>query len=349
MPTNTTNRLHFGDLENRRFEDLGLNIVSRLHEWKEIYHYGRSRNDGGIDIHAILSQDDEDQHWMIQCKRYAKFAKNEADEVIKDLNARYAKPYKLLVIVACDISRETVDYFKHQCAKASIPAGEIWPASVLEAKLYKEHKDLLLVYFGVKLENKFASNATRIRYANKMKKRLEKELYIASPYRSSLIHTPYNKFSNSSAIVRSVDDETYPYIKDGSEWFKENFYNIVHNGLEMWLGAAGGHYILMDKTGRWELTKDYFEKRKNDSQYAWAKIMIIGRIPFEDIVDCVPNGDEYGSDPHIFCHFKYEDGPFKQVTHRIIPGQGMDMPFWKLEPDKRTYFPKCNHDNDARQ
>ena len=43
MPvTRTFARLHFSDLDPLRFEDLGLNIISRLYPWNELNHFGRS-------------------------------------------------------------------------------------------------------------------------------------------------------------------------------------------------------------------------------------------------------------------------------------------------------------------
>ncbi len=33
------------------------------------------------------------------------------------------------------------------------------------------------------------------------------------------------------------------------------------------------------------------------------KVLLMGRIPFEDIEFLDPNGDEYYGFPHIYCHF----------------------------------------------
>ena len=51
-PSRTTNRLHFDDLDPRRFEDLCHSIIYPLRDWKEMSHPGRSGSDEGIDIVA---------------------------------------------------------------------------------------------------------------------------------------------------------------------------------------------------------------------------------------------------------------------------------------------------------
>jgi len=345
MPTTTTNRIHFTDLDPLRFEDLSLNLVSRLHEWKEISHFGRSGNDQGVDIHCTLDTDSGEKHWVVQCKRYLKFTKKDARKVIEAIQASTIKPDKLLLIIACDVTQETDAYFKTECQTLSISAADIWTASILEAKLYKEHKDLLFIYFGIKMESRMHSNASRIRYAIKMKKRLEKELIDPKAYNDpetklALVHYPYSKFISSRVIIRSIDDTTYPEAKgELSNWNREHFYDLRHNGLEVWLAAALGHYIIMAHDGKWELLKNDNDIRQNNPKYKTARIMIIGRIPFDNIVECLSNGDEYYNDPQLFCHFKYKNGPYEEISYKIYPDQDVELPSWELDPEKRTEFP----------
>ena len=51
-PTKTINRIHFEDVENRRFEDLAQSIVLKLRPWIQLNHIGRVGNDDGVDIEA---------------------------------------------------------------------------------------------------------------------------------------------------------------------------------------------------------------------------------------------------------------------------------------------------------
>ena len=53
-PSVTTNRLHFEDLEPRRFEELGYQLLHRLYKWERLDHTGVCGNDGGIDMIGIL-------------------------------------------------------------------------------------------------------------------------------------------------------------------------------------------------------------------------------------------------------------------------------------------------------
>lgn len=155
---------------------------------------------------------------------------------------------------------------------------------------------------------------------------MDKSVYTDPEVRLALVHHPYGQFGSIKAFILSVDDETYPYVKDESAWHKELLFDIVHNGLEIWIADCLSLTIIMDKDGYWELLTSPLDKRGEDPQYVAARIRMIGRIPFEDIVDIVPNGDEYGNNPHLFCYYKYEHGPYKEIDYRIEPGQGIQLP-----------------------
>jgi hypothetical protein len=78
-PSTTTNRLHFEDLDPRRFEDLCHCLVYPLRDWREMAHVGRLGSDDGVDIDAIEQADDgARRRWVIQCKRYKTFTAQQA-------------------------------------------------------------------------------------------------------------------------------------------------------------------------------------------------------------------------------------------------------------------------------
>jgi hypothetical protein len=48
-PTKTTNRLHFEDLDPKRFEDFCHSLLFPIRTWQSMHHIGRSGDDGGQD------------------------------------------------------------------------------------------------------------------------------------------------------------------------------------------------------------------------------------------------------------------------------------------------------------
>jgi len=63
-PTSTTNKLHFEDLDWRRFEQLTYEILYREKKWERLDPIGLKGNDDGVDI---LGVDKEGITWYIQC------------------------------------------------------------------------------------------------------------------------------------------------------------------------------------------------------------------------------------------------------------------------------------------
>tara|TARA_R110002020_G_scaffold222564_1_gene431417 strand:- start:3151 stop:4212 length:1062 start_codon:yes stop_codon:yes gene_type:complete len=348
--TRTTNRLHFSDLDPLRFEDLCLNLVTRLDNWREINHFGRKGSDGGVDIFAIRRENDIDQIWFIQCKRYLKISKADLTEIVDKVLTNPSPPDKLLVIVSCDVSRTLFQYLKDYSKKQGISETELWTASTLEAKLYKDYNDLLFVYFGLRIENKVKDNVARIKHSLRMEKRVLKELidhkYIKETNDFKLfLYNPSARFISSKVYVRSVDDTTYPNCEETpsgqiSPWFRTFFYNTYHNGLEFCLDAGMGTIVIMDTNGNWEPITDYYDKRKKDPKYRVIRAKEIGRIPYYNIVDFKTDGDEYTSEPHLFCKF-YNDGmPYEEIYYKSNGDPKREIADWEFDREKRTTFLK---------
>lgn len=350
-PTKTTNRLHFSDLDPMRFEDLCLNIVSRIEQWKELNHFGRKGADSGVDILAIQKGDIQDIVWCIQCKRYTNIVKSDFTEIIDKIAENPSIPDKLLVIVSCDVSKTLYEYFKDYSQKIGIKSIELWTASVIEAKLYKEYKDLLFVYFGIRIENSRQNNVTKIKQSLRMEKKVSKELIdhkaLKEKHFKLFMYEPYYKFIAREVYIRSVDDVSYPEIDDTavgiSSWFKTYFYDLYHNGIEFWLDAGIGTHVIIDENGYWEPIS-YFDERKNDPKFKHIRAMAIGRIPYYHIVDFKIDGDEYFSDPHIFCKFDIDGMPYEEIYYKSVGNPKKEIPNWDLDREKRTVFSN-NTDN----
>ena len=327
-----------------------LNIVTRLHKWKEINHFGRKGADRGVDIFAIKRENDVDQIWVIQCKRYLTITKSDLTEIVDKVLANPSPPDKLLVIVSCDVSRALFQHLKDYSKEKGISETELWTASTLEAKLYEDYKDLLFIYFGLRIENKVKDNVARVKHSLRMEKRVIKELidhkYIkeANDFKVFL-YKPSARFISSTVYIRSIDDTTYPSSEETqsgqiSPWFRTFFYNTYHNGIEFWVDAGFGTTVIMDKEGNWEPLTDYYDKRKENPQYRTIRAKEIGRIPYYNIVDFKTDGDEYNSEPHLFCKFDNDGMPYEEIYYKSAGDPKKEIADWEFDREKRTTFPK---------
>ncbi len=315
-PTKTTNRLHFTDLEPLRFEDLCLNIIQRQKDWKDIRHYGRSGNDDGIDILGI---DKKDESWYFQCKRYKSITKNELENIVdKILNFAKSKPNSVILFVACDVSKNHFEHFENKCNESGIKNSMIWTASKLEAELYKKHHDLLFTYFGISIPKEKTNNATKLRHSLRMKKKIEK-LFIRKDLdfdtiTNLIVYEPHCRFNVGEMIIRNLDNDIYPEYDDGkvgiSDWFKVELYDLVHNGVEMYLHQSK---LIIDKNDNWDILEDENDERAN--KYDVLRVNTVGRIEYSNIVELDFDGDEYYPYPHLFCRFNIDEMPYGSIEH----------------------------------
>ena len=321
MPTRTLNRIHFSDLDPLRFEDLCMNLVSRFRNWVQLNHYGRKGADGGIDIKAKEAIGEATKTWHIQCKRYSTIKKGDLISVVDSIKGEL--PDKLLLIIGCDLRRDLFEFFKDYCLIKGIADADIWTASNLESDLYHKHKDLLFIYFGIQVNRSHKSNETKVKYNLRMKKKMEKDFIDTDWFKKNgMSYDPRDRLKYWEAYIRSIDDETYPRSDKPSmgqicPWFRTDIYDFYHGGLEVWLSSASAHKVIMDKNGFWEPLNDYYDKRQEDSKYKTYLVKIIGQIPYHGIVDYDLDGDEYNSEPQIFCKFQFDGEPYERKYYRI--------------------------------
>lgn len=187
-------------------------------------------------------------------------------------------------------------------------------------------------------------NEARIKASLRMETKVKKELVQKNTdgrvERIGMFPGTFTPFISSRAIIRSAEDKHYPAVDDEptgkmSSWVREHLYDLSHDGIEIWIGAAMGHDAIMDKDGYWELLSDYDDVRKTDPRYKSFQIMIIGTIPYYSIVELRPKGDDYYNDPHIFCHFDFNDTPYAKIRYQVHYGEDVDLPFNELDITKR--------------
>ena len=250
-PTNTTNRIHFSDLDPLRFEDLCLSLSYRLRRWKRINHIGREGSDGGVDIQAEEEiENGYTRNWFIQCKRYEKFSNTNVDSVIETILSNYDSPDTLLLIVSCDVSKKTTDYFMAKANDVGIKNPVLWTASILEAELFYKHHDLLFIFFGIDMNQEEHKKEESIRRNIKLKKEMLRDFTqpIDTKKRG---WTTIDKFKHNNFIIRSIDDVYYPNYdfreNTISSWFKVEPFDFYYNGLEIILSVELAELIDNDK------------------------------------------------------------------------------------------------------
>lgn len=348
--TRTINKLHFSDLDPLRFEDLCFEILSRLENFKVINHFGRKGSDDGIDILAIKKENEIEITWGIQCKRYLTITKSDIKKIIDKIVSSCKIPDKLLVIVSCDVNKAVYQYINDYSKENGISDSEIWAASDLESKLYNDMNDLLIKFFGIQLENKTISNEAKIKYSNRMEKRVFKELidhkYIKEAAdKRQFAYDPSRMFISSEVIIRSVDDTTYPERAESksnpiSPWFKINFYEKTNRGIEFWLNGVSGTMVIMDSNGYWEPLIDYYDKRKENPKYQIHYAKRIGLIPYYNIVEINKDGDEFDSIPHLYCRFNINGMPYEEIYYKYYGDPQKGIPDRNFDRKKQTVFPK---------
>ena len=314
-PTKTTNRIRLTDLEPRRFEDLCLMILYPTANWKHIHHYGRTGNDGGVDIHGIEKlEGDIEREWIIQCKRQEKASAKDTKQIVDEALKNNSAPDVLLAIFGCDLSRKARDAYFEYAVEKGVKTPQVWALSEIEAKLYNERKDLLFTFFGISEAHESRKKETAIRRNISIKKKMYRALRNKNPDKNKAREEPRHQFADSNFIIRSVDDSCYPEVDEAapfqiSSWFKVESWDYYWNGLEVLLG---GEEAIIDDKNNWALIEcdDDFDKEK----FERITVLRIGRIPFRNIIDFDEDGDGYYRCPHIFCTFADGGMPYEEFS-----------------------------------
>jgi hypothetical protein len=334
-PTRTTNRIHFSDLHDRRFEDLSMQIVYRLHKWEKIDHDGRAGSDDGVDIRAIERlPDGSSRDWFVQCRLYKKVATAELKKAVNDALAKAERsPEVLLIIVGCDVSRKARCSYEEYAIKKGVIKPLLWQASNLETKLYTDHHDLLFAFFGISLAQRERSRESKVKRNLAMKRRLSRILKEDDKGRK--------------IIIRSIDDDVYPDIDDTPEgqissWFRIEFNNFYHNGIQVILDV---NYSIVEQgenpwwEPRWSVFNphnehiNYIGEKGRDGEYVYnfydyidknkyivCKVFCLGRIPYRNVIECDEYGDGYYPSPHLYCNFADQGTPYESIVYEIIDG-----------------------------
>lgn len=335
-PTKTTNRIHFTDLEDRRFEDLSLQLVYRLTDWEFLHPDGRSGKDDGVDIRGEeIQETGNNKEWFIQCKRYKKAASSILKKAVDEaLSKSISVPDVFLLIVACDISLQSRLTFEKYSKNKGIKDPILWQASTIETKLYSDYPDLLFTFFGISFNKKTESSETKIKKNLAMKRKLRKIFKGA--------HLGHE------VIIHSIKDDSYPEVgevqnNEISSWFKLEYNGFYVNGIEFVIDIE---YVILEKeTSLWQAKWARFNPSKeglklidykddsgknnytyifkniiNLNKYSVYKSFRIVRIPFSSIIEVDESSDGIYLGPHLYCKFEHNGTPYQERINQLIEG-----------------------------
>lgn len=142
---------------------------------------------------------------------------------------------------------------------------------------------------------------------------------------------PPEKLKKRTAIVRSINDSSYPEVDESpgiSSWFKLEIWDFYHNGIEF-VGSVEPAFV--DSENRWKICNDETEM----AGFTQMNVLKLLQIPYEKIVDVDLSGDEYYPYPHFYCRFDNAGEPYEDK--RFVLAKGYP---WPLDPDLRIYMPE---------
>jgi hypothetical protein len=176
--------------------------------------------------------------------------------------------------------------------------------------LYSLLKDSVSVIRG---KQRSLSNSQIIELRQKWKPLFEKHVW--ETHRDEL---------TSEIIVRDMRRiDNYPELKKTSgisPWFRAGLVGTYHRGI--YAGLSWG--TLTKHHEHWRYTN------RTAGEKGDIKVLLIGSIPYESIDNVDWNGDEYYSDPHVYCFFAFKKELYEHTgfyeQHTPLSGNG--LPFY---------------------
>ena len=313
MVTKTMGKLHFDDLDPGRFEHLCLSLLYTYRRWDEINHLGESGSDDGIDIFATDTlENGKSRKWVIQCKRYNKFYVKDSKAVVDKLLSKNSFiPDTILIVVSCNVSKKTIETYKTYANIKGIKNPLIMTSSEMEAELYNKRHDLLFAYFGIDL------NLVRNKRIETIKRRISMKRDFTNDFMNRNINRNNRSLGDthkySRLIIHSVDDTSYPNVDVDSfgisPWFTVEPFGFYNNGFEVIIGFKEA-LIYEDLT--WDIID--CDEQVDHSQ----RIILIGRIPYSNVVAYDLEGDDYYGNPHIYCDFACNGEPYVEICYHPV-------------------------------
>ena len=375
-PGRTINQLHFEDLEPHRFEDLVRQLVYGFRDWVALEPLGRSGADEGIDIRGIErvrptfgssfeEADDEDpdvdreyRTWFIQCKREKTFGPAKARAVAgMALAGASEPPFGFILAAPCDLSKQTRDTLASELRAAGVSQVLAWGRGDLEDQLFLPANDhLLFAYFGTSLQVRRRNQVTELRT------RLAKKRQV---YRAI---GDLNHVSWTSVLVRDPTEAGYPFrdqVEDFDEanppwlWTQFRYHSnpdtvaLIFRQHHAWITPDRKRFdvietcshvtpgrTVFDNLPKRDEACDrllrYFYSEVPEGERAW--LMMVGKIPLDDILLVDDLGDGFNDPPHLLVTRDHRHGFFADVRRFLV----LDHSDEQLDPaalQRATLYP----------
>lgn len=301
-PSVTTNRLHFEDLEPRRFEELGYQLLHRLYKWERLDHTGVCGNDGGIDMYGITK---DGIHCYCQVKRYQKLSQSDIRDIysaiVNNNKDGIERNSKFILICACDLSKQVLDVAYGEGSKHGFKSVEIISRTKLESLLYNGHRTLLRTFFGSGSKRQ-ESNAAKIRRQARAKKYVINKLMRKNldriPY-ETIAANPDIKFLTDKLMLLSAQSSLAAdrYGEGTTHGFAFPI-DFKDEGLELYLPLFRT-VIFNSKSNTWHFNTEEYPII-GENEYA-LECQEIGILPYYQIVEIEEDGDLYYDYPILHC------------------------------------------------
>ena len=298
-PTKTTNPLHFEDLEAHRFEDLGMDVLKKMYQWKRLDPIGVMGSDDGIDLFGV---DVKGVPYYCQIKRYQKITPQDIRDIIIKIATgnEIGTNARLILIVACNPSKKAFDAFYEEAEKHGFQDPTILTGKKLESDLYSYYPDLLEQYFGIGKKTKNVSKAALIRKNMKLKKLAEQKLIVENVTElpiSVRIREPWRCFIDNALMLLSskASLSSDRYGNEGS-WMKVCPWDMSEGGIKCYL-MLYRHVVFNMSTHCWHLKAKDEKLQENEVELLCH---VMGILPYYQIVE-IEEYDSYFRYSVIHC------------------------------------------------
>lgn len=311
-----------------KFQELICDIFNEIHKTNSYKAFGRKgHNQKGIDVFS------SEKNIVIQCKKKDLGRKEIAikKELIDDFNSDIEKSKALKVnfntfyFTSTFKDHPDLDEYCEVLRDKNQTFYEIvyWGWDTIEKKILDSQFVLKKYYPNFIVES--SEKSDRIQRNVKLKKNIQKDFSKLLDYREGQM--------SSDILLRSVDDTHYPeHFKNEYEkyqWYKVEMKQLYFNGIEVIFGIKE---VVLNENGEWDLVEHFDTVRKE--KYKTVKVLEVGRINFNDIIEYDMRGDGSTLYPHFYCKFENQGTPYEQVVYYVI---GTNEYYHLLEnEDRRT-------------
>jgi len=289
-----------------RFEELIIDMFNEIESTTTYKGFGRKGHDQkGIDVFS------SEKDTVIQCKKKDLSRKEIVlkKELLDDLKSDIEKSEDLTIkfnrffFTSTYKDHPDLDEYCEYLKEEHNKNYEIgyWGWDTIEKKIL-DSQFLLKKYYPKFIVESTDKSEEIIRNLD-LKKRIQRDFSKLLDYQE--------KQMSSNILLRSIDDTNYPeHVQNEYEeyqWFKVEFKQLYYNGIEVIFGIQE---VIISQDGKWNLV-DYSDQNLK-TKYKSVKVLEVGRINFNNIVEYDMRGDEFTLYPHFFCKFNnlgklYED------------------------------------------